>query len=630
MAERITELMDHYQKSTQVMETRLSRQNGWNDSIDAYMSKLPANWPYMSRVTDPRIRTTILEKSGRLLNSKLQGRLVPRDGGDVVGALINNTLLDFQWDNADEGGAMLEKVSQADQNTRIFGVANALVYWDKKRKTNDIKIIDPRDVLYDGAATHIKNSNWVQIREFTTVKKLREQGFKIDDKDVVKSDRRDNRYISQVKQNRDLEDSVGDDPSNVVVEIINEWTDEKETVFSPRMKKIFKDGKNPYYKVNADEKREGFIPVAQLRYYPIVDDIVGESEVEPVISLSRGINAVLCGFVDQMNMSMRPPVRMLSGGARQETIEYGPGAIWIETSPGAVTTVDNIGDSAIKAFNNTYPAMVAAFNTAMGDQSLGVSNFLGKAEDKTATEVNDLQQQQNNRDQFNQLFLGEFLKDIMMMWLANNKQYAFADGARNMILKVVGREKLQEFQKLGLDNAEVPDEALQEVGGMIAQNPEAEIDLESALQGLEVPENGVVTEVDEGGVPTEVEKRLTVSDDGSMGDLLVEQNDLDGLYDYTPDVKSMAIGAGKAMQEAKKLALQSAKEFQQELAQEGKTLKASDLLISVFEDAGLKDADQYFDDLQPEAGQAPGQIQGQEVQPLQGGAPPPQGVPLGV
>src|SRR4030066_747546 len=99
----------HYEQWNQDNNQRRTRKNGWNDVTDAYWGKLPADWPYINKVVDPRIRTSLIEKNARLLNTKLRGRLVPREGGDVVKARINNALLDFQWDSANFGGTMLGK-----------------------------------------------------------------------------------------------------------------------------------------------------------------------------------------------------------------------------------------------------------------------------------------------------------------------------------------------------------------------------------------------------------------------------------------------------------------------------------------------------------------------------------------
>lgn len=594
--DKITRLMDHYSKGTEDADTRRTRKNGWNDVLNCYMGVLPKNWPYTSVVTDPRVRTTILEKTARLLNAKLQGRLVPREGGDIVKARINNAILDFQWDNASEGGSMLEKMALSDQTARIFGAAFALVYWDNEKDTNELKPIDPRDIFIDFSATHIRNARWVQLREFTTLKNLEAQGFEMGSfKSAFKqgresvSDNRSTVYDSVVKSNRGLEDKTGQDMDNPTLEVVTEYTRSTETTFLPRYGLIIRQRKNPY--------EHGSIPIAQLRYYPLGDDIYGESEVESVIPLQRAINAVLCGFLDEMNLAMRPPVKLVHGQYRAETIEYGPGAKWIVNSPGAATEMQ-MGTGAIQNFNSTYPALVAAFNTAMGDQSLGVSNLPPFQTSKTATEIMSTERQQNNRDQYNQMYLSEFLKEIMLMWLSNNQEFLFDDPTKlYKVVKIIGKDNVQAFQQMQLDDTDIPAEAMAALSDTIQNNPEAVSNdiLTKAVSDLSVPVNPVVENPNDQPSAYRVHKKLELQrpDEAS---LYVTKEDLDGVYDYIPDVKSMAAGAGIMAQQARQKALDMTLNPQivQMLQSQGEMLKIKEVLVSSLEDAGLRDAESFF------------------------------------
>lgn len=587
------------------MNTNRTRKNGWNEVINAYMGRLPANWPYQSIVVDPRIKTTIREKNARLLNAKLQGRLVPREGGDIIKARINNAVLDFQWDNANKGGSMLEKVANADQITRLFGSSYGWVYWDSERNTNELKIVDPRDIWWDGGATHALNAEWVHIREWTTLETLKARGYnvkeltdRVKNGDVYNNDLRSTAYESIEKTNRFIEDRLGQDPFQSTIEIVSEWHKDSLTVFSPKHRLILKDGPNPY--------KHQKIPVAQLRYYPLGDNMIGDSEVEAVLPLFRAINATLCAYIDEMNIAMRPPLKITSAGVRMETIEYGPGAKWIMNNIENVQEL-SLGQGAIEHFHETYPALVAAFNTAMGSQSLGVSNIGGAFQDKTATEVRDLQSQSNTMDQSNQNYLGEFLKEIMMMWLSNNKQYIFDDPTKlNYIQKIVGKDQIQQFQQLGLSETDIPPGAMNDIAQTIAQNPGAvsQQQLNSITSDVSIPKHPIVMNPNEKD-PTkyEIKPKLDVQGNGEAN-LYITPDDFEGEYDYIPDVRSMASGAGAMMQQARDKALEMATNpvVQANLQTAGYTLKMKDILENTFEDAGYKDAESLFQPINPGGG----------------------------
>lgn len=617
MEDKLTRLMRHYLWGTQDMDTRRLRKNGWNDVVNAYMSKLPPNWPYNSIVTVPLIRTTILEKTGRLLNSKLQGRLIPRnEQGDYVKAEINNLLLDFQWDAAAEGGSMFEKCALADQYCRVFGAAFVLNYWDTSKNSNEIKVIDPRDVFFDGAANHVKNCKWIQIREFTTADKLEQRGYKMaevrkmEENAELPPQRRDTSYESIVKANRMLVDRTGeiDDLQNPVLEIVTEWGfDRKQvpycTIFLPKFSMIVEDKAGDKYPYKHDK-----LPISMLRYYPLLDDIYGESEVEGVLPLQRAANSIVDGFLDEANIMLRPPLKIAAEGVRIETIEYGPGAKWIMNSVDLVEEHTG-GGGFIGTFNSVYPMIISAFNTAMGDQSLGIAQNVSSNQspafgNKTATEVNDIKAQQNTRDQYNQSYLAEFLKDIMMMWLENNKQFLFDDPTKkNFILKIIGKDNIQNLQSMDLDGMDIPKYALDQLSSTIMSHPGAisDEDLQGIVKDVSLPSNPVVLNPNDKPEDYDIQKKLMVSKNGEEASLYITPEDFEGEYDYIPDVKSMSAGAGQILKDARQNALQMAlnPEVVQLLQTQGDTIKIKELLIGAFEDAGYKDAESLFKTNEP-------------------------------
>ena len=639
----ILEVRKHYNSGTEDMETRLNRKNGYNDVTDAYWGKLPPDWPYISRVVDPRVRTSLNEKNGRLLNSKLRGRLVPREGGDVLGARINNSVLDFQWENAMHGGTMLSKWSDVDMDTRLYASKFALVPWKviKEGKKvmfegNEFEPKDIRDCFLDPTCHNVRDAKWLQVRTWEKVEDLEEdrklypglpkliKAIKSDEN--YNNDRRDNAYQSRVLGNKELEDRTGDDTSFPVVEIVTEYRVDRWITFSPKHSIILRDIDNPY--------KHGKIPFVQLKYYPLNDDPLGENEVEPVLSLWRAIQATLCGYLDNMNTHIRPPLKILSGAARIETIVYGPEAQWMVDRMDAVEEMKGNGE-ALRYFQTTYSSLVAAFNTAMGDLSQGVSQIDPFNPDKTATEVKQTAKQQNIRDQSNQNRIAECIEDMMSMWISNNKQFLFSDpGKKEVLMKILGSEAFEYFQRAGLDELEVDPEAMQMIGETIQlqDGNVSDDDIMAMYDAGKVPKFPVVT--DDG-----IKPKMEVNDMGDGAELIVTPDDMEGIYDYISDVKSMAAGASEEQREGQDRAFEMLMNpaVGQMLQLEGYRPKIKELLVSILENNGSKDSEKYFEQLQEQpdqglAGQGPGQSPGNLPSGagggLQGGgAPVPQNVP---
>ena len=630
----IKELDNHYQMWTQDNEKRMTRVNGWNDITDAYYGKLPKDWPYITKIVDPRIRTSLIEKNARLVNSKLRGRLVPREGGDLIKAQINNAVLDFQWDTANDGGSMLTKMSICDMDTRLYQSKFAWVYWKYEEDDegnvlfdgNEMMPLDIRDCGLDPAASHIKDAKWFQYRQWMFLEDLENQsdgGKRFKNLDKIKrelaakagskSSARRTEYTPRVKQLRGLEDRIGEDLAYPMIKIVTEYRKDRWITFSPDYKVILRDIKNPY--------EHGKIPIAQLRYYPLQDDALGESEVEPVIPLWKAIQATICGYMDEVILKMRPPLKIIENAARIETINYAPEEQWLVDRQDAVEEMRSSGDS-LAYFQTTYQAMVTAFNIAMGDLSQGLSNFGPFADDaKTATEIKATTRQQLTRDQKNQNDLGEFIKDIMMMWMSNNKQFMFTDPEKHhQVLKIVGSEKYDKFKRSGLANLYVPNEAVQMIEDIILQNPDiSEEEINMMYDSAAIPEHPVVLNPKEKD-PSKLEVKPKLKVNGNEAELSLTPRDLEGTYDYIPDVKSMSAGAHQEVVEARQRAIElftTSQTVLQLLQAEGYMPNAYELIRTDLEDLGLKDAERFF----TKVNQGPLT----PATPAMGGTQPPQG-----
>lgn len=625
----LLEVLEHYQDWTSDNDTRRSRKYGWDDVTDAYWGKLPKDWPYNSQVIDPRIRTSLIEKNARLINNKLRGRLVPRESGDVIKARLNNAILDFQWDNATDGGSMLQKIAMSDIDSRLYASKFGLVKWryecqkDKKGKNmvvfngNEFTPLDIRDCGLDPSSDNIKNAKWFQHREWVHIDELENtndtspnqelnannisklKGMVMDNK----QSRRDNAYVNRVLSNKGLSDRVGTDSAFPIVELVTEYRKDKWITFSPDYKLIVREIDNPY--------AHGKIPVVQLSYYPIAGDPLGESEVEPVIPLWRAIQAVLCGFLDNYATHVQPPLKIRESATKIETIILGPAAQWLMNDPNS-DVMEFVGSQQpLNYFQTTYLSMISAFNTAMGDASAGVSNIDPTANKKTATEIKNSALQQNNRDQRNQMVLSEFLSDIMMMWLANNKQFLLLDQKQDAyLLKIVGSDNFNYFKRAGLDEMTASTEAVDYIS-QIVMNQGGNVsdgDINEMLQAGQMPRFPIVNK------DNQIVPKMEINDMGDEATVRVTPEDMDGDYDYIADVKTMSTGAIQEQMDGRGKIMEMIQNPQilQMLQTEGIKINTKELLISVFEDFGLKDADRYFTKM--EAGEMP-TLNGQQEAP---------------
>ena len=652
--ETLQEVLSHYDHWTDDRDTRKKRKNGWDDVTAAYWGRLPDDWPYLSKVVDPRIRTSIVEKNARLLNSKLRGRLVPREGGDVISAKINNAKLDFDWDNANFGGTMLYKWGMMDQDTRLYATKFGLTYWKTEYvdgelvfEGNEFKVLNIENCGIDPTCEGIRDAKWFQWQRWEKIEDLKasnKEGYQkypglskllrsIDKGESYGQDRRDTNYTSKVLNIKGLEDRVGDDDTYPVLEIVTEYRKDRCITFSPKHSVIIGEEPNKY-----DHKR---IPVVQLKYYPLNDDPHGESEVEPVLPLWKAINAVLCSHLDGLDLRQKPPVGILENGGRMETYVYGPEAKWIMSRPDGVFELP-VGKGTDNSFQTDYSALVAAFNAGMGDLSQGVSAMDPFNPDKTATEIKASTKQQNTRDQANQTRLAEALEDMMSMWLSNNKQFLFSDPTKQeYVMRILGEEQYDAFKQAGMDEMIVPPEADDIIAEIIAgaEGNLSDQDILNMREEAKIPKYPVESYEKIGRKKEKtIKTKLREGENGGEAELSIVPEDVQGNYDYVADVTSMSAGADEEMRQGNERMLQIILNpaVQQMLMQQGDIIKLKDLLISNFEQNGQKDASRFFQTNEQQVipggpnaqgpGQTPG-VPGANPNPAMAGSPPP--VPQG-
>lgn len=592
-----------------------------------------AKWPYDALLFDPRVFTFIFEKTSRLLSNKLRGRLIPREGADVLSAHINNELLEYQWDQATRGGTMLSKWAMMDLNTRKYGASFAICKWryekDPKGKVlfdgPEMRVLSNRDCLPDPTATSLENCNWFQIREYITLQELERVNdssssgpiYKnlskikadLNNKTVSGGDSRDVNWISRNRAIAGLNsDPIGRDNVFKRVEIVTEYRRDKWITFSPKHGVILREIPNPY---DTNE-----IPVVMLRYYQIDDDIYGMSEIEPVKGLQKAINALLSQYVDEINQKLYTPIA-IGPGVREHTLGWGKGTRWRMSNPMTDFRLVESRSNAAQFFNNTYSALVAAMMNAVGESSLGVSNVNRYNPEKSATEVKALTQQRNARDNFNQNFLSEALERQMMLWHAMNQKMLFADDSKkSYIIRITGKDAIEYFKMKGLDNTMDID---MEAARNIALDPSAD----TITPPNQLPEDVFVPQYPV-NVGSEKEPKMVSKfqpdANGQTGMLYVEPADLLGSYDFIADVKSMALGGQDDEMNGRKTAIQtilSSPVVIQLLGQEQVKPKFKELLVAWLEDSGFKDADKYFEQIPQQPGMGMPTVQtgpGQEKQ----------------
>ena len=620
---RFSEVVEHNIMAKEDLEARIP---DWDKKDILFRSHIEeTNWPYNAMVFDPRTFTAIFEKSSRLLGNKPRGRMVPREGGDALGAKINNEILAFQWDEVERlGSPMLARWHLMDMNARKYGASFGLAKWHFERRAVDgqqvtyfdgpnFRPLVNRDCLPNPSYSEIKN--WFQVREYLTMRELQEVNDAARGKPVFKNldilrqvlssgetgygkgDYRSSNWVSKNLSIKGLQDFLGRDAVFPTIEVTTEYRPDRWITFAPKHGLILRDIENPY--------QHGQIPIVILRYYPIDDDLYGLSEIEPIEKLQKAVNALINQYLDSINQSTNRILKVRPTGVQMHTLEFAPGAKWLMTDPTSDVLPLEFSATGVAEFANTYRFMIGAMQEALGESSAAISNLVPGESRRTATEIRDLSFARSARDNFNQVFLAEALKKQMGLWHMMDKQFLFDDPKEHSkIIRIVGKEALRYFEESNLGGQGLGDEAIEQLS-----SPETE---ELELNPLDFTQPLFPVEV-RGKLRSKFESDLT----GEGGTLVVEPEDFSGNYDYIPDVESMRLADDAQTLQVKRQMIEFAKDpiTLQILQLQGYRIKLKDLMEDFFEQLGLKDADKYFE----RRGQG-GVSGGQELSPVSPGA----------
>lgn len=624
--ERYWEVKRHYDLSREDLEARYS---DWNKKDELFRSHInETGWPYSAMVFDPRTFTAIYEKSARLLANKPKGRLIPREGGDVLGSKINNELLDFQWDDAErvDGEPMLSKWARMDMNARKYGASFALAKWHFEKRGDDVWFDGPaftpwnnRDVLHNPSYSSIQK--WIQLREWASLEDLQKVNDVSRGKSIYKNldvirdaltkdargggDMRSTAWASKNLSIKGLQDFRGRDEVFKVFELVTEYREDRWITFAPRYGVILRDIPNPY--------KHGRIPVIQLKYYPIDEDIYGLSEIEPIEKLQKGLNALVNQYLDAINMSLYTPLKVRTASVQMHTLEFGPGKKWLMNDPSSDVLPYETRGAGVAEFASTYRFMVAAMQEALGETSAGVSQLSPGEGERTATEVRETALARNVRDTIQQSFLGEALKDQMNLWLLMNQQLLFDRQNRQRVIRIVGQDAVMYFQSLGLSEQGLTDETIERL-----TSPE----MEEVITDPSFDMNSVTQPLFPVSSPEGMIPKMSIDEGGEMAEVVLEPEDVSGNYDYVPDVRSMSNPEPAMVNALTQLTILAKDPAAiQARMMDGTRLKLSELEKDLFELLGVKDADKYYERADPALGAGGVPVAGGQA-PMGAGEPP--------
>lgn len=592
----VEDVFSHYEDAKSELGARITHKERGFDTYDRIYRNFidKTKWPFSARVPDGRGKTLIDRKTDRLLANRLAGRMVPQKTGKELGAMVATEVIHHQWNQVDmrTNETMLSRWRKMDKNTRKYGASFGLAKWrDDGRFDGPIfEPLENRNVLLEPGASSLDECEWVQVRRYVTIAELlkvndtAKSGPVYDPKIVSQLAQKDERDYTSI--NREVIGLGNTRNGSKRIELVTEYRRDRWITFTPKQGtesgNILRDIQNPY--------KHGMIPIVQLVYDSIDDDIYGVPELENVLPLIKANWALISQYLDQAQIDLMSVLMVNPNQAQLDTLVFESGARWLMNAPGKDVVKFDTGSVSMGQFQGVYGLLTSLIMEGVGETGQDVSVLGGKVQDKTATEVRDLANLRTARDNSQKAILAQAISKMVFLWHEMNKQFMTV----NRSIRIAGKDALKYFIDEGLHNWALSDAGAAMVSSYAEEN---EKDFDEAYEELRM--SGALEQYAEpifdAGQGGEKLPKLILDRDAKGGFLTYDKDDLNGDYDYVVDIEAMSLPNDQGDLQARQLVSGLLMQAAPMIKEDGFRVKWKEFIEDLGEKARLKNMDQYFD-----------------------------------
>lgn len=450
-------------KTLTLLEERYAEASQYWDSYYSQCEKLEAlYWGVLNPTSNPQaanwrsqvvdnIAFEVVEKTvSHLFGGNPKGRFVGVEPGDELGAIVNQTLFDWQW--AYPGQNMSRKMRDMGLQMTVMGIGFGVLDW--KYETRTIKKTDMVDektmetveeevvswdcpyfkplYLYDcyadPAATNIDEMEYFIYEEYQTLDQLKNQN-----KGSIKPFINLGEVEEKLKDKDASERVVGDSVDDIRklgtggkkrrLKIRRMLTREKRMAYLPDLGIVIEDRDNPYW--------HGQLPIHLIVDYSYPNQLFGRGEIEPIKTQQLALNSLINQRLDNVELNLNSGFKAKAGSKYMHT--------W-KNKPGYTHLVENMDDlQPMTVADVTGPTFIQSTNYIKDSitRVLGHTDFSTRNEttnEKTATEIRTSAGEQNARMKDKEKYIDEFMMRLANQWRELNAQFITSE----KLIRIVG------------------------------------------------------------------------------------------------------------------------------------------------------------------------------------------------
>jgi len=450
-------------KFTNARTWREPLKQSWDRYYKLYRtSRDKQNYPWQSNIFVPYVFSTIETIVPRLVSTKPQIDVIPREDGDSDYAKVQGYLIDFQWDKIGMEAMLPDIVRQF----LIYGTSILKVYWIKKEEEVEtevpvdseypelgnskvkqkkvtmnqpcVELVDLYDFFWDPNGYDEQTCSWMAHRTYRSyeyLEKMAKEGLYKNVqllKDVSKKMFLDDNDKSDRNNSAGFNDPKGyasQDDKESNIELIEYWENNRVITIANRSV-VIRDEKNPY--------EHGQKPFVRIVDQSIPKEFAGIGEVGPIETLQYELNDMRNQRMDNATLILNR-MWLVANGANvdeDELVSDVGGVIHTDDINGVVALqVPEIPNSSYR--EETLIKADIQQTTGITDYTKGVSS--DALANETATGISLMQEAGNSRLRLKMMNLEYAIKRVGELFVSLNKQFV----TEEMAIRVAGQDGYQ-------------------------------------------------------------------------------------------------------------------------------------------------------------------------------------------
>ena len=338
---------------------------GWDEKENLLISKLgdSVSAQFNSKVTDGRLSTIVIERAARVMAQLPTGvirALTKKNRG--LGQLMSLFLTRYVQPNDNAQFKHLTKLRMVDLLSQVYGVIPVLydLSVTDKYMGPSCHILPIRNWYPQQGKFSVDDSDHNHVETFVSNSWLKSQKGKGSWSDAVLD-----YVIKQVDENGGTSPAERDQNQTSVVERDRQPTTSggKGDAGQIRLVTRYENGSDGHWKtffpdydniMGRDAKsKDGFIPIVTKHHIPLIDSIYGLGAFERGKSLQYAMDSLVAMYFAGVQMSIFPPRIIQKDGVVKTSLNYAPGATWIETVKDSIRNY-TVSPDGLQSFQSTY------------------------------------------------------------------------------------------------------------------------------------------------------------------------------------------------------------------------------------------------------------------------------------